>query len=327
MLDTYALIDADVCVHSVCNQAERGNPEGEPLPYVLHSLKLQIRKWIEDAGANADDPSTFQVYLSGPSGTNFRYDVDPNYKGTRKSKPRYFKEAREYLVANWGAVEVMGEADDALAGRLHLAYLKAEDEATYWSEPVEDWCTTVCVSVDKDLLMVPGLHYNPRKDEQTYTDEYHGWYRFFGQMLTGDTVDNIKGLAKVGPVKAASILGSADQVYMGTLFEVDEYAIQLYTAVVKAYASHRVSGKFVAEYTDIFQAADLLWMVRDGRRGHQALLDLVPGHLTKAMFDKARADAPATPSPKRKPKRVPNKDKLSESERAPVPAVDPNPTD
>ena len=300
------MIDSDVCVHAVCNQAERSNPEGEPLPHVLHSLKLQVAKWIDDAGGNCDDDRSFQLYLSGPTGTNWRYDVDPNYKGKRPPKPRYFKEARQYLKDYWNANQVEGEADDALARELWQDYQKAVDEAAYFGDDIKLCCTKVLVSVDKDLDMVPGWHFNPRKQELYYIDEPTGWKNFFRQMLTGDTVDNIKGLRSVGPVKAGKILDGGDGTPETT-----------YLAVVEAYATTQAKGKFVADYTDIFQAADLLWMVRDGRRGHQVLLDLIPGHVTKYHFRKCRQEViDAT-----------NKARLGESEGQTVPAVDPNPFD
>ena len=307
------LIDADVCVHAVCNQAERSNPEGEPIENVLHSLKMQIRKWITDAGGDLEDWNTFQVHLSGPSETNFRYKVDPEYKGKRPPKPRYFNEARQYLLGNWRALEAKGEADDALAAALWLNYKQAKHDAQYWGEPVQDWCFDTLVSVDKDLDMVPGWHYNPRNEEKYFIDEYKGWYNFFYQMLVGDTVDNIQGLYGVGPKTAEKLL----DIKSYSDESVHDYAVNLYTAVILVYAEHQVKGKFQAKYTDIFQAADLLWMVRDDRRGHQVLLDLMPGHISKAMFDEARREV----------RNESDKGSKCESEGEKVPAVDSDPFD
>lgn len=284
-----ALIDADVVVYAICNQAERSNPEGEPLPNVLHSVKLQLVKWITDAGGNAQDPRTFQLYLSGPSGTNFRFQVDPQYKANRPTtKPRYYKEAREYMTAYWGAIVAHGEADDTLARELWLEYLKAKDEADYFGDDVKLCATNVLVSVDKDLNLVPGWHYNPRKEERYWVTPEEGMRFFFKQMIMGDTVDNIKGVPFAGEAAAEKALGD----------KVDD--VSLYNAVIETYATKKRAGEFVCKYEDIFQAADLLWMRVDQRFGHEVLLDLVPGHVAKAWFDTSRARAEAPPKPKRR---------------------------
>ena len=93
---------------------------------------------------------------------------------------------RDQLVERWGAEVVDGqEADDAIG-------IKATD--------LQGDC--VIVSVDKDLLMIPGTHYNFVKREWTKVDQEQGDYFFYKQLLTGDQVDNIQGVPGIGPKKA-----------------------------------------------------------------------------------------------------------------------------
>lgn len=137
----------------------------------------------------------YKVYLTGKD--NFRYDIAKSfpYKGHRKDKerPEHLTEAREYLVKEWGASVVDGaEADDALATDL----VNYGDEA-------------VIVSIDKDFSTVPGWKYWFVKNEWQYDTEWTALKFFYTQVLTGDSVDNIKGLFRVGPVKAGKILEGA----------------------------------------------------------------------------------------------------------------------
>src|SRR5690606_10163236 len=75
----------------------------ETLDYFLHSIEDKLQ------------PSEHKLILSGK--TNFRTEVDPNYKISRKDKPkpRFYKDLREYAVQELGAhVTIDREADDEL---------------------------------------------------------------------------------------------------------------------------------------------------------------------------------------------------------------------
>ena len=69
----------------------------------------------------------------------------------------------------------------------------------------------VIVSEDKDLLTVPGLHWNLKTKELYSLSEKEADYNFFKQSLMGDTVDNYKGCPKVGEISAEKILRDAQQ--------------------------------------------------------------------------------------------------------------------
>lgn len=132
-------------------------------------------------------------YLSGPN--NFRHEiaVTKPYKGNRSSsaKPYYYDMLRN-AICEWFNGEVVDwiEADDRIA-----IEATADDEATI-------------VGIDKDLLQIPGRHYNYDKGEFSTISDTQGWYNFFTQALTGDTGDNIPGIPGLGPRGAAKVLKS-----------------------------------------------------------------------------------------------------------------------
>lgn len=133
----------------------------------------------------------YKAFLTGQG--NFRYDVDKNYKAQRPEKPLYLGLVREYIVNNYEAVVTEGEeADDAIA-----------IEATQTPHQ------PIIVSIDKDFKQVPCLIYNPTRKEWHNPDEQSALRFFYTQVLTGDAVDNIKGVWKVGPKGADKLLEGA----------------------------------------------------------------------------------------------------------------------
>ena len=127
-------------------------------------------------------------FLTGSN--NFRYDVATilPYKGERSKQhvPHHLDACKKHLEDCHGAVLVDGyEADDALG--IAQKY---------------DGSTVIC-SIDKDLLMIPGLHYNWNSKEFTEVSEVEGYRNFFKQMLLGDKqTDNILGIHGVGAKSA-----------------------------------------------------------------------------------------------------------------------------
>lgn len=160
---TEAHIDSDSLVY-----AAGFSTEGEPVENCFHLLNRSIQK-IKDA-VPADK---HYLYITGPG--NYR-DAVPEYKANRTARrPEHYHAAREFLMEQHDAELVTGmEADDA------VAIEQKGDE-------------TCIVSIDKDLLQVPGWHYSWKKGYR-YVTEFQGHQWFYQQLLEGDTADNIKGL-------------------------------------------------------------------------------------------------------------------------------------
>jgi 5'-3' exonuclease len=180
--------------------------EVEPIAHCLSTVKHMIENIRKDV--NADKVN---IYLS--SKTNFRDGIATiqKYKGNRdqRRKPIHHEEIVKYLRKYCNAVTLANlEADDVLAD-VQTSCNKAGDE-------------TVIASNDKDLLQIPGLHYDFVKKKKMRITPESGMRRLYCQMLTGDRTDNIPGIYKVGPVTAEEILAEASTE--------EEYEAAVYTA-------------------------------------------------------------------------------------------------
>jgi 5'-3' exonuclease len=65
---------------------------------------------------------------------------------------------------------------------------------------------SIICTIDKDLNMIPGSHYNFVKKERYVVTPEDGIRFFYYQMLIGDTTDNIKGVVGIGKQKATKLL-------------------------------------------------------------------------------------------------------------------------
>lgn len=183
-------IDAEAAKYDECI-VER-SMEQDPIEYALHKCKLILEKIAGHTGATDLD-----VYLSGDG--NFRKDIATyrKYKGNRdKSKrPQWYHAIREYMTKYWGATTITGEEADDVLG---IEQVKALGN---------DECTIIC-STDKDLLQIPGLHYNLTKEEVIEQHPSDAEYIFYSQIITGDSTDNITGCPGLGKKAVEKWLGS-----------------------------------------------------------------------------------------------------------------------
>ena len=152
------------------------------------------------------ESTSYNCYLSGRN--NFRKKVNPEYKANRKDKepPRWLQSCREYLIKEWNAVVSEGcEADDLLGINQHNT-------------------DSVCISLDKDLLMITGWHFRWLDNEKIFVTPDQGLKAFYKQMLIGDKSDNIFGVRGIGPVKAAGIIDTLDteEEMINTVFKLYE---------------------------------------------------------------------------------------------------------
>jgi 5'-3' exonuclease len=238
------LIDGDIPVHSISKIAE-----DEPLENCLHSIKLFIQNIIDTVGADE-----YIIYLSGED--NFRKTVYPQYKANRtEPKPKHFKDAREYLIKYWDAVVLDGwEADDSLGMRQNKT-----------SNPAE--ADTIIASIDKDMMMVPGLHYTweirrkgevVRKKKSVWIDEITGWRNFCMQCLTGDSTDNIPGLKKTTEVKDLE----GNILVPGVIASAKKKSI-ITKCKTKRGMWNWVNHLYKGHEEELHVIAQLLWILRD----------------------------------------------------------------
>jgi hypothetical protein len=212
-----ALLDGDIFGYRIGFAAQE---ETESIAISRMAVMLEDLVMMPEVG-------DYQGYLTGSN--NFRVEIAKQapYKGNRKAeKPKHYHLLREYLQKAWGFEMIDGqEADDAIG------------IAAYSLDP-EDYCI---FSIDKDLDMIRGWHYNFVKDKKYYVNEEDTMRTFYKQVLTGDRVDNIPGLKGIGDKKAEKILGEAKT-------EQD-----LFTAVLAAYDD---------DILRMTEMAQLLWIRR-----------------------------------------------------------------
>lgn len=131
------------------------------------------------------------VCLSGVGNYRTAIATRAAYKGNREGsiKPRHHKAIVKHLELRWNADVSHGEeADD------RLGILATENPGS------------IIASIDKDLLQIPGRHYNFVTKEETTITPKQGVLNFYAQVLSGDPVDNVLGLTGIGPVKAKKLL-------------------------------------------------------------------------------------------------------------------------
>lgn len=185
-----ALIDFDIVAYNSAASAEN-----DPLSVALDRTNQMVLSILQAA-----DADTFRGFLSG--GNNFRHEIYPEYKANRKDMvdPRWRAACKEFLVTEWNAEVTDGyEADDAMG-----------------MNQTKD--TRIC-TIDKDLNMIPGLHYSwpiIRKGEVVRegmlyeVSEIEGLRSFYRSLLVGDRSDNIIGVHGLGPKKAAKLIDHLD---------------------------------------------------------------------------------------------------------------------
>lgn len=200
------IIDADSIPYRVgFSMAKIGNDWN----YAKNAVHRLLKEYTAEAGTK-----NVIGFLGGKR--NFRNDVIkampdelkvPSYKGNRISeKPIFHAEIIELLHDTYGFHIIDGiEADDACA----IALTQLGDEA-------------ILLSGDKDVLQVPGYHIQMRPGSYRHLQvdsigmlelaenrkkvNGTGARLLWSQMLTGDGVDNFKGVPKCGPVNAVKLL-------------------------------------------------------------------------------------------------------------------------
>lgn len=166
---TTVLCDGDIVAYRCAASCLSKGQLVEPVEVAQTRVNDLMYRIIQETEA-----TKYEVYIGGEN--NFRKAIYPEYKANRKDtqKPPWLDACREQLVVEWQASVVNGmETDDM------LGILQTDD--------------TIIASIDKDLLMIPGKHYNFVKQEHYLVTPLDGIRHFWFQMIMGDRSDNIPG--------------------------------------------------------------------------------------------------------------------------------------
>lgn len=205
----------------------------EPVENAFYNVRSMIKTALRETGAE-----DWALYLSGKS--NFRDDVATiqEYKGNRKDmeRPAYYDDVEQYMLRTYDVVLSDGEEADDVISYTH--YRMYED----------DPYSSCIATIDKDLDMVPGLHYNIVTQVRYFVSPEQGLRNFYTQLITGDPTDNIPGCRGAGPAAARDALDGLE----------DER--DLYNAAFALYVQSYGEENALAAITE---NGILLWMRRE----------------------------------------------------------------
>ena len=208
-----------------------------PVSHALQNVKQSLLEISEACGSH--DGS---IYLTGKGNYRHETGVSHVYKGNRDPdhKPVHYQAIIDYLIKQWDAKVIDGmEADDAM-GIAQCSINKNKN--------ISKKDTPIICTIDKDLDMIPGWHYNFRKQHKYFTTVEQSDYFFYKQMLTGDRVDNIIGIHGIGDKTAHKLL-------------VNKSTEEMEATIMRKYKSE-FKGKSVERYAE---NKELLWILREPR--------------------------------------------------------------
>lgn len=166
--------------------------ECEPVENCLHTVKLQLERIQSRCEAKFGRAMPMKVYLTGFGNFRERIATIRTYKGQRlgMERPVWLSKARDYIMRKYHTELVHGhEADDAVCW--HQYNVKFE---------------SVIAGIDKDLLQIPGWHYNFIKDGFKLVGRDAAAVNFYRQLIMGDATDNIGGVYRAGPLAAKALI-------------------------------------------------------------------------------------------------------------------------
>lgn len=238
-------IDGDIIAYSVGFACENDS--------LANCLKT-VDKRLDTLKRNTHSDE-ITIFLTGRS--NFRYDVATllPYKGNRKNKPkpRHLDDIIEYMFAVHDALIIeKEEADDALGKFLTDPNFPEEER--------------IIATLDKDLDMIIGKHYNWNNNNLYDMPEKEADLFFGKQLLTGDATDNIPGLYRLGGLKATRpIVEVMEEAYKQYGFTgMVEAVYTIYSEAKEANPDCRMAQEDLDPTAVVNEVGHLLWIRRYG---------------------------------------------------------------
>jgi len=249
---TTALIDADGLVLLAAAAAEtdiewpadEDFEETYTLVGDLGLAKVQFKEQLDillDKVETAIDTFSHHVLCLTDSGHDFRRDIWPSYKAKRTRKPLVYYRLREWVIENYGKDVYFRpklEADDILGILATGKIIKGEK---------------MIVSIDKDLKQIPGLLFNPDKDDEpTEITPADATLWHLMQTLTGDQTDGYPGCPGIGPKRAVAI---AEAGWPAVVAAFEKAGLTEQDAIIQA----RVAKILTADLYDFKKKEPKLW--------------------------------------------------------------------
>lgn len=187
------LVDTD----SIFFKIAYGNTSESDMRSNYDKFCRKMELTVQDKLCNPfDEDEHFNVHYAVKGKDNFRKEFYPQYKATRPNLDQEIRDKLNFLFKY--AVDKGARPADGM---------EADDLVSIWAHESRDHGEQyVICGIDKDLLQIPGNHYNYGKDTWQFVDDDTAYYNLMLQCLTGDNSDNIPGLKGIGPKKAEKIL-------------------------------------------------------------------------------------------------------------------------
>lgn len=217
------------------------------------NFKSKLKIILDDLGTK-----TYKIYLTaGDLSNNYRSKISTlmPYKGNREAstRPFWYKKLRQLMVEVYRAEVVRGqEADDAI-GIEQYRVARIYDSFDY----------TYIASIDKDLKMLEGWHYNLTTRTVEHVSAEQGLKNFVNQILKGDATDNIPGLTRLmkimGNKEGSDKLSHSRPGYLKTFTEymLDHSPNECLEYVIDLYYKNGGTTEHINEI------AQLLWIRRE----------------------------------------------------------------
>jgi 5'-3' exonuclease len=220
-----AIIDADSILFAICVDKKQddyqiahfGAQTERTLNDVIEEFNTYFLRVLMDSGC-----IQYVAFLTAGS---HRYSFYPEYKANRKKleKPRFLKELTAYAIETLGFCRVDG--------------YEADDLVNMCKEQLGD--NTLIVHTDKDLDQIPGNHFNYKKPEFYDVSEDTAQLNLWTQVITGDSIDNIKGI----PGKGAKF---AEEIFSG--IEVMDYKCEVLIHYTIKFGEYQGIEEFTKNY-------------------------------------------------------------------------------
>lgn len=245
-----ALIDADVLVYEASWRSQETIDWGDDqLSSVadLAAARQDLDAAVDGILAATGSDRAIMALTDSDRSANFRRGLLESYKAHRETpgshRPLAYKGLRAWVRKHYEFRQLRGiEADDTLGILATVEQVKG-----LRLPPVME---RIICSIDKDLLTVPGRHYNWRKPElgirvvtEAEADREHMLH-----TLIGDRTDGYPGAPGIGKVRAERVLGVPEA--------------ERWPAVVKAFGGDEEAALANARCARILRAEDFDFATR-----------------------------------------------------------------
>lgn len=241
------LVDADYIVYKSCASCEYEIDYGSDVIVVASrfSEALQaVENELKKIGNHFPFATPEKVLFFSDS-TNFRKQIDPDYKGHRnRKKPCGYRRVINELHNRYRCVIMPTlEADDALGIEQTL------EEGN------------VIVSPDKDMRQIPGQIFNMEETMSVTPEEGHKWH--FMQTLAGDQTDGYSGVPGIGLKRAEQLFEKEGYTWETVLGAFEAKGLTEEDALRNA----RLARILTCNDYDFKTNKPILWTPSDANRG------------------------------------------------------------